>query len=262
MIRFAGAKPVPMRLREELGFSPDPDEIRGLFSSKTRLVVVNSPGNPCGNVFPAETLALVAELAAEAGAVVLSDEIYKDFLYGGAHQSITRFPGMLETTVVLDGLSKSYAMTGWRVGYAVLPEPLVEPVARLMTNSVSCTAAFSQMATIAALTGPDEPVRAMVQEFRERRDLIVTGLNRIRGVTCPEPGGAFYVFPNITGTGLTSAEFERRMLNEAGVSLLAGTSFGEFGEGYTRLSFAASQGDLREALSRMEGLLGAASQAP
>jgi aspartate/methionine/tyrosine aminotransferase len=131
-----------------------------------------------------------------------------------------------------------------------------------MTNSVSCTAAFSQMATIAALTGPDEPVRAMVQEFRERRDLIVTGLNRIRGVTCPEPGGAFYVFPNITGTGMTSAEFERRMLNEAGVSLLAGTSFGGFGEGYTRLSFAASKADLREALSRMEGLLGAASQAP
>jgi len=259
MIRFAGAKPVAMRLREELGFSPDPEGIRELFSSKTRLVVLNSPGNPCGNVIPEETLALIAELAADVGAVVLSDEIYKDFLYSGEHLSITRFPGMAETSVVLDGLSKSYAMTGWRVGYAVLPEPLVEPVARLMTNSVSCTAAFSQIATIAALTGPREPVRSMVEEFRSRRDLIVAGLNRIRGIRCPEPGGAFYVFPNIVGTGLTSAEFERRVLNEAGVSLLAGTSFGAFGEGYARLSFAASQDDLREALRRMEGLLGSAS---
>jgi aspartate/methionine/tyrosine aminotransferase len=257
MIRFAGAKPVPMRLRESLGFNPDPDEIRGLFSSKTRLVVLNSPGNPCGNVISEATVSLIAELAAEVGAVVLSDEIYKDFLYGGEHLSITRFPGMADSTVVLDGLSKSHAMTGWRVGYAVLPESLVEPMARLMTNSVSCTAAFSQMATIAALTGPEKPVRDMVAEFRLRRDLIVTGLNRIRGVTCPEPGGAFYVFPNIQGTGMSSAEFERRVLNEAGVSLLAGTSFGDSGEGYSRLSFAASQEDLREALRRIEGLLGA-----
>jgi aspartate/methionine/tyrosine aminotransferase len=248
-----------MRLRESLGFNPDPDEIRGLFSSKTRLVVLNSPGNPCGNVIPEGTLALVAELAAETGAVVLSDEIYKDFLYGGVHHSVTRFPGMPEATVVLDGLSKSYAMTGWRVGYAVLPVALVEPVARLMTNSVSCTAAFSQIATIAALTGPEEPVRRMVAEFHARRDLVVAGLNRIRGITCSEPGGAFYVFPNVTGTGMSSSEFERRILNEAGVSLLAGTSFGEFGEGYARISFAASQEDLREALRKMEGLLGSAS---
>lgn len=259
MIRFTGATPVPMRLRESLGFNPDPDEIRGLFSSKTRLVVLNSPGNPCGNVIPEGTLALVAELAAETGAVVLSDEIYKDFLYGGEHLSVTRFPGMPEATVVLDGLSKSYAMTGWRVGYAVLPEALVEPVARLMTNSVSCTAAFSQMATIAALTGPEEPVRTMVAEFHARRNLVVAGLNRIRGLACSEPGGAFYVFPNVKGTGMSSAEFERRILNEAGVSLLAGTSFGEFGERYARISFAASQEDLREALRRMEGLLGSSS---
>jgi aspartate/methionine/tyrosine aminotransferase len=258
MIRFTGATPVAMRLRESLGFNPDPDEIDALFTSKTRLVILNSPGNPCGNVIPGETLSRIAALAADAGAVVLSDEIYKDFLYGGEHLSITRFEGMPERTVVLDGLSKSHAMTGWRVGYGVLPVPLVEPVSRLMTNSVSCTAAFAQMATIAALTGPDEPVRAMVEEFRARRDIVVAGLNGLRGVTCAEPGGAFYVFPNVTGTGMGSAEFERRILNEAGVSLLAGTSFGAQGEGYARLSFAASQNDLREALRRMEGLLGGA----
>ena len=252
MIRFAGATPVPMRLREELGYNPDPDELASLVTPRTRLIIVNSPNNPCGSVIPADTLRRIAELAIEADAVVLSDEIYKDFHYDGAHVSITSFPGMWERTVVLDGLSKSYAMTGWRIGYGVLPEPLVEPVTRLITNSVSCTAAFTQAAAMTALQAPQDSVREMVAEFAERRALLVDGLNRLPGVSCPTPGGAFYAFPNIAGTGMTSAEFERGALDEAGVSLLAGTSFGAYGEGYVRLSFANSQANIREALARLE----------
>lgn len=252
MIRFAGATPVPMRLREELGYNPDPDELAALVTPRTRLIIVNSPNNPCGSVIPADTLRRIAELAVEADAVVLSDEIYKDFHYDGAHTSITSFPGMWERTVVLDGLSKSYAMTGWRIGYGVLPEALVEPVTRLVTNSVSCTAAFGQVAAMTALQAPQDSVREMVAEFAERRGLLVDGLNRLPGVSCPMPGGAFYAFPNIAGTGMTSAGFERGALDEAGVSLLAGTSFGAYGEGYARISFANSQANIREALARLE----------
>ncbi len=255
MVRFSGATPVPMQLREELGYNPDPDDIERLITPRTKLIIVNSPNNPCGSVVPDATLRRIAELAVAHDCVVLADEIYKDFYYEGAHSSITQFPGMWERTVVLDGLSKSYAMTGWRVGYGVLPEPLVEPVTRLATNSVSCTAAFSQMAAIAAVQGPQESVVEMVAEFRERRDLLVNGLNALPGVSCPMPLGAFYAFPNITGTGLTSGEFERGALEQAGVSLLSGTSFGRFGEGYARLSFANSQDNIREALSRLGGWL-------
>ena len=251
MIRFAGATPVPMRLREELGYNPDPDELAALVTPRTRLIIVNSPNNPCGGVIPPDTLRRIAELAVEADAVVLSDEIYKDFHYDGAHISITSFPGMWERTVVLDGLSKSYAMTGWRIGYGVLPEALVEPVTRLVTNSVSCTAAFGQVAAMTALQAPQDSVREMVAEFAERRKLLVDGLNRLPGVSCPTPGGAFYAFPNIAGTGMTSAEFERGALDDAGVSLLAGTSFGAYGEGYARISFANSQANIREALARL-----------
>ena len=251
MIRFAGATPVPMRLREELGYNPDPDELASLTTPRTRLIIVNSPNNPCGSVMPAETLRRVAELAVEADAAVLSDEIYKDFHYDGAHLSITSFPGLWERTILLDGLSKSYAMTGWRIGYGVLPEPLVEPVSRLITNSVSCTAAFGQVAAMTALRAPQDSVREMVAEFAKRRALLVGGLNRLPGVSCPMPGGAFYAFPNVAGTGMTSAEFERGALDEAGVSLLAGTSFGAYGEGYARISFANSQANIREALDRL-----------
>ncbi len=183
--------------------------------------------------------------------MVLSDEIYKDFYYEGSHTSITRFPSMWERTVVLDGLSKSYTMTGWRLGYGIFPEPLVEPVTRLVTNSVSCTAAFGQIAAVTALQSSQESVREMVSEFSERRDLLVAGLNALPGVSCPMPKGAFYTFPNITGTGMTSSEFERGALQDAGVSLLAGTSFGEYGEGYVRISFANSQENIREALNRL-----------
>jgi aspartate/methionine/tyrosine aminotransferase len=255
MIRFAGATPVAVPLREELGFNPDPDELRQLFGPRTRLVIVNSPNNPCGSVLPDETLEALAGLVAESDALVLSDEIYKDFHFGGSHTSITRYPGMPQRTIVLDGLSKSYAMTGWRVGYGVLPEGLVEPVARLMTNSVSCTAAFSQRAVVTALSKSQETVRAMVEEFARRRDLLVEGLNALPGITCIPPRGAFYTFPNVTATGLSSEEFERRTLREAGVSLLAGTSFGRRGEGYVRISFASSREKLEEALGRLERFL-------
>ena len=251
MIRFAGASPVPMRLYEELGFNPDPDELRRLVSPRTKLIIVNSPNNPCGSVMPEESLRRIAEMANEADAVVLSDEIYKDFHFGGPHVSITRFPGMRERTVLLDGLSKSYAMTGWRVGYGVFPEELAEPVTRLMTNSVSCTAAFAQRAAILALQAPQDSVHAMVAEFQRRRDVLVEGLNAISGVSCAMPQGAFYAFPNIMATGLSSEEFETGALQEAGVSLLSGTAFGSHGEGYVRISFANSQEAIREALRRI-----------
>ena len=251
MVRFAGATPVPMRLREELGYNPDPDELASLVTPRTKLIIVNSPNNPCGSVIPDETLERIAELAVEAGAVVLSDEIYKDFYYEGSHTSITSFPSMWERTVILDGMSKSYAMTGWRLGYGVLPEELVEPVTRLMTNSVSCTAAFAQIAGVTAIQASQAPVVDMVAEFKIRRDLLVAGLNALPGISCPMPLGAFYAFPNITGTGMSSSDFERGALQEAGVSLLSGTAFGRYGEGYVRISFANSQSNIREALSRI-----------
>ena len=251
MVRFAGATAVPMRLREELGYNPDPDELASLVTPRTKLIIVNSPNNPCGSVIPDETLERIAELAVEAGAVVLSDEIYKDFYYEGSHTSITGFPSMWERTVILDGMSKSYAMTGWRLGYGVLPEELVEPVTRLMTNSVSCTAAFAQIAAVTAIQASQAPVVDMVAEFKIRRDLLVAGLNALPGISCPMPHGAFYAFPNITGTGMSSSDFERGALQEAGVSLLSGTAFGRYGEGYVRISFANSQSNIREALSRI-----------
>jgi aspartate aminotransferase len=251
MIRFAGATPVPMQLREELDYNPDIDELRSLVTPRTKLIIINSPNNPCGSVIPEKDLKAIAELANEVDAVVLSDEIYKDFYFEGEHVSITKFSGMRERTIVLDGLSKSYAMTGWRIGYGLFPHELVEPITRLVTNSVSCTAAFTQMAAAAAIQAPQEPVYSMVAEFKQRRDILVDGLNAIPGIVCPMPKGAFYAFPNISGTGLTSQEFEARLLNETGVSILAGTSFGAFGEGYARFSFANSQENLREALRRI-----------
>ncbi len=255
MIRFAGATPVPWPLREENDFAADVDELRTLITARTKLIIVNSPNNPCGSVIPEENLRRIAEIACEADAVVLSDEIYKDFYFEGSHASITRFPGMRERTVILDGLSKSYAMTGWRIGYGVMPEPLVEPVSRLVTNSVSCTAAFVQQAAVTALHSSQAPTEAMVDEFRERRSVIVNGLRALPGIRVREPKGAFYVFPNIEGTGLSSREFEHKMLYEAGVSLLSGTAFGHLGDGYIRISFANSQANLSEALRRMEQVL-------
>ena len=256
MINYMGGIAVPMQLNEESGYNADIDNLRSLITPRTKLIIINSPNNPCGSVIPESDLEKIAEMAGENDLVVLADEIYKDMYYGDQeHVSITQFPGMRERTVILDGFSKSYAMTGWRLGYGVFPDFLVEPVTRLMTNSVSCTSVFSQMAAIAALEGPQDSVAAMMEEFTKRRDLVVEGLNSLPGITCPVPKGAFYAFPNIRGTGMSSQEFADKALYEAGVALLAGTAFGAFGDGYIRISFANSQENLLEAIERLRKIL-------
>ena len=256
MINYMGGIAVPMQLNEESGYNADIDNLRSLITPRTKLIIINSPNNPCGSVIPESDLEKIAEMAVENDLVVLADEIYKDMYYGDQeHVSITQFPGMRERTVILDGFSKSYAMTGWRLGYGVFPDFLVEPVTRLMTNSVSCTSVFSQMAAIAALEGPQDSVAAMMEEFTKRRDLVVEGLNSLPGITCPVPKGAFYAFPNIRGTGMSSQEFANKALYEAGVALLAGTAFGAFGDGYIRISFANSQENLLEAIERLRKIL-------
>lgn len=256
MIRYMGGSPVPMQLNEDAGYNADVDNLESLVTPRTKLMIVNSPNNPCGSVIPEPDLQRLAEIAIDNDIIVMADEIYKDMYYGDQeHVSITKFPGMRERTVILDGFSKSYAMTGWRLGYGVFPDFLVEPVVRLMTNSVSCTSVFSQMAAIAALEGPQDSVGMMMEEFTKRRDLVVAGLNSLPGITCPEPKGAFYVFPNIKGTGLSSKEFAEKAMYEAGVALLAGTAFGSFGDGYVRISFANSQENLREAIQRLRTIL-------
>ncbi|MDP7673331.1 MAG: pyridoxal phosphate-dependent aminotransferase [Dehalococcoidia bacterium] len=256
MIRYMGGTPVPMQLNEETGYNADIDDLKSLVTPRTKLMIVNSPNNPCGSVIPETDLKRIAEIALENDIVVMADEIYKDMYYGDQeHVSITKFPGMRDRTVILDGFSKSYAMTGWRLGYGVFPDFLVEPIVRLMTNSVSCTSVFSQMAAIAALEGPQDSVWMMMEEFTKRRDLVVEGLNSLPGITCPEPKGAFYAFPNIRGTGLSSQEFAEKAMYDAGVALLAGTAFGQYGDGYVRISFANSQENLQEAIERLRTIL-------
>ena len=256
MIRYMGGTPVPMQLNEETGYNADIDDLKSLVTPRTKLMIVNSPNNPCGSVIPETDLQRLAEIALENDILVMADEIYKDMYYGGQeHVSITKFPGMRDRTVILDGFSKSYAMTGWRLGYGVFPDFLVEPVVRLMTNSVSCTSVFSQMAAIAALEGPQDSVRMMMEEFTKRRDLIVEGLNSLPGITCPVPKGAFYAFPNIRATGWSSQEFAEKAMYEAGVALLAGTAFGQYGDGYVRISFANSRKNLQEAIERLRTIL-------
>ena len=253
MIRFTGATPVPMHLLEEKDYHPDLDELAGKITDNTRLIIINSPENPCGSALTKDELETIADLVRDRKDLyVLADEIYKDILYSGEHYSISAFEGMAERTIVLDGFSKSYAMTGWRLGYGIVPSELVPHMVRLEVNSVSCPATFTQIAAVAALDGPQDDVRAMVAEFTQRRRLITDGLRRIPGINCPEPEGAFYAFPNITGTGLASNEFETRALNEAGVALLSGAGFGEFGEGYVRLSYANSQENIQKALNQLE----------
>jgi len=255
MIRFVGATPVPLPLREENGFRFDPDEFRRLVTDRTRLIILNSPHNPTGGVLTREDLEAVAEVARERDIVVLSDEVYERILYEGEHVSIAALPDMLPRTVLLDGFSKTYAMTGWRLGYGVMPVELAEQVAKLMVNSNSCTAAFTQWAGIAALEGPQDATAAMVAAFRERRDVIVEGLNRIPGFRCARPAGAFYVFPNVEGTGIPSAELADYLLETAGVAVLDGACFGEYGKGYLRLSYANSVENIRRALERIEEAL-------
>ncbi len=255
MIRFVGGWPVPLRLRMENEFRVDVEELARLITSRTRMLILNSPANPTGGVLTREDLAAIAELCLRHDLVVLSDEIYSRILYEGEHVSIASLPGMAERTIILDGFSKTYAMTGWRLGYGVMPEPLAEAVTRLMINSNSCTAAFTQMAGIAALTGPQDEVERMVAAFRERREVIVEGLNRLPGFRCLKPKGAFYAFPNIEGTGMSSRELAAYLLEEAGVAVLSGTAFGEYGEGFLRLSFANSIENIRKALERIEKAL-------
>jgi aspartate aminotransferase len=252
VIDFAGATPVPLPLRIEKGFSFDAQELQDLVTDRTRLIILNSPQNPTGGVLSWEDLAAVAEIAQERDIWVLSDEIYGRILYEGQFHSIASFPGMAERTIILDGFSKTYAMTGWRLGYGVMPRELAPHVARLMTNSNSCTAAFTQMAGIECLSGPQDAAEQMVEAFRERRDLIVDGLNRIPGFTCLKPQGAFYVFPSIAGTGQGSQFLEGYLLQEAGVATLSGTSFGKHGEGFLRLSYANSLENIEKALHRIE----------
>lgn len=252
---FVGAKPVPIPLREENAFRVDPDELASLVGDRTKLVILSSPHNPCGSALSEADCAAIAELSERHDFVVLSDEVYWAIRYGGRHASVLDVDGMADRTILLDGWSKTFAMTGWRLGFGVFPAWLVEPVTRLVINSVSCTSAFSQHAAVAALTGPWDPVEEMVAEFARRRDVVVAGLNAIPGVTCVEPDGAFYAFPNIRDLGLPSKELEVALLERAGVACLSGTAFGRQGEGYLRLSYANSVEKLRAALEAMESVL-------
>jgi aspartate aminotransferase len=249
---FAGATPVPLPLREEHGFRVDPEELASLVSERTRLLILNSPHNPCGSALTQDDVEAIARVALAHDLVVLSDEVYAAIRYGGEHASVLSVDGMAERTVLLDGWSKSFAMTGWRLGFGVLPAPLVEPVTRLVINSVSCTSAFSQYAAIAALEGPWEPVERMVAAFRQRRDVIVEGLNGIPGFSCLEPGGAFYVFPRVSELGLPAGRLAELLLADGGVACLPGTAFGAHGEGYLRFSYANSVERIREALDAVD----------
>ena len=252
---FAGATAVPVPLRESNGFRVDVAELERLITPRSRLLIINSPHNPCGSALTREDCAAIAELAQRHDLLVLTDEVYWAIRYGGTHVSVLDFDGMAERTILLDGWSKTYAMTGWRLGFGVFPAPLVEPVTRLAINSVSCTSAFSQYAAIAALEGPQDAVMEMVAEFRRRRDVIVAGLNEIPGVSCVEPQGAFYAFPNITGTGLSAATLQARLLDEAGVAALSGTAFGSWGEGFLRFSYANSVTNIQLALDAIKSVL-------
>ena len=255
MISFVGGVPVPMQLHESKDFNIDIDEVAGRVSSRTKLMILNSPNNPCGSVLDKSDIEALADLARENDITVLSDEIYIRILYQEEYHSISSLPGMRDRTVILDGFSKTYAMTGWRIGYGVMPMELVEPISRLVTNSVSCTASAVQMAALEALNGPQDEAYEIVAEFRRRRDIIVDGLNRIPGIRCAMPKGAFYVFPNIEETGLTSRDFADRLLDEAGVAGLAGESFGRYGKGYVRFSFANSAENIEKALDRIDSFV-------
>lgn len=253
VIEFANAKAVPLMLREERGFRLDTDDLKRSITSKTRMVIINSPQNPTGGILTEDDLRQIADLAVKHDLIVLADEIYGRIVYDGfKHLSIAAFPGMQERTIILDGFSKTFAMTGWRLGYGIMPHHVAEMVAKLQINSTSCTSSFSQMAGIEALTGPQDEVENMVEEFRRRRDAIVEGLNCIRGFRCNKPLGAFYVFPNIEGTGKDSRTIADYLLHEAGVACLSGTAFGKFGEGYLRFSYANSMENIHEALRRVE----------
>jgi len=251
MINYIGAKAVPIQLREDLDFRLDVKELASLVTDKTRIVIVNSPQNPTGGVLTEGDLKAIAELAVKRDFIVLTDEVYSRCIYEGEHHSVASFPGMKERTVLIDGYSKTYAMTGWRLGWGAMPAELAPHITRLMTNSNSCACSFSQIAGIEGLTGPQDDAKKMTEAFRERRDVIVDGLNSLPGITCKKPKGAFYVFPNVTGTGKDEKWLADYFLNEAGVACLAGTSFGRYGKGYIRFSYANSVDNIEKAISRM-----------
>jgi aspartate aminotransferase len=252
MIHFLGATPVPIPLIEERGFSFDLNTLEARLSDRTKMVILVSPANPTGGLVPAEDIRRMADLLRRRDVMVLSDEIYSRIIYDGAPVSIASYDGMLDKTIILDGFSKTYSMTGWRLGYGVMPTWIAEAVVKLMVNSNSCTASATQRAGIAALTGPQDAVTAMVAEFRRRRDAIVHGLNQIPGFHCALPAGAFYAFPNVGGAGMPSKELADLLLNEAGVACLNGGAFGAHGEGYLRFSYANSLANIQEALSRIQ----------
>jgi aspartate aminotransferase len=254
-IRWAGATPVPLPLHEASDFGFDVDELGARLGPRTKLVILNSPQNPTGGVVGAGALRAAADLILRTPAWVLSDEVYSRLLHDGEFASIATVPGMLERTVVLDALSKTYAMTGWRCGYAAVPEALVDPLTRFFVNSTSCVPPFVQLAGIAALQGPQDAVTAMVGELRARRDLVVAGLNGLPGVACRTPRGAFYAFPNVSAVPLDADALATRLLDEAGVAVLAGSAFGAAGAGHLRLSYAASRKDLGRAVDRMGSFL-------
>jgi aspartate/methionine/tyrosine aminotransferase len=251
MINYVGAKAVPIRLREELDFRLDVDELSALINDRTKLIILNSPQNPTGGVLEKIDIERIAQSIGDRNIMVLSDEIYSRLIFEGEHHSIMSIDGMKERTILLDGFSKTYAMTGWRMGYGVMRADLATHIARLMTNSISCTASFSQIAGIEALCGSQKSVDAMRAEFQKRRDVMVAGLNKIKGFSCRLPKGAFYVFPNITKTGWRSKKLADALLDDAGVAALSGTAFGNFGEGYLRFSVANSIENIEKALERV-----------
>ncbi len=255
VIRWAGATPVPLPLTEERGFAFTAEDVASRLTPRTKLVILNSPANPTGGVVPAQVIDELAGVLADHDCWILSDEVYSEMAYDGNHHSIASHEALRDRLILLDGFSKTFAMTGWRLGYAAVPTPLVEPLTRLFINCHSCTAPATQLAGVAALEGPWDAVHAMLDEFKVRRRLVVDRLNALPGVSCVEPAGAFYAFPNITGTGLRARELQDRLLEEEGVAMLAGTAFGEFGEGYMRVSYANSRENLAAALDKVHGFL-------
>ena len=252
MVNFLGAKPVPMPLKEENDFAIDNDDIAGKITKKTKLIILNSPENPTGGVLTKDNLEVIADrIKGRDDVLVLTDEVYSQIIYEGKHQSIASLPGMKDKTILLDGFSKTYAMTGWRLGYAAMRKDLAQRIAQLMINSNSCTCAFTQMAGAEALRGSQDEARKFVEEFRRRREVIVNGLNKITGITCKKPRGAFYVFPNVKSFGIQSKKLADQILQDAGVAVLSGTAFGSYGEGYLRLSFANSIENINKAMERI-----------
>jgi len=256
MINFVGAKPVPMPLKEENNFAIDTEDTVKKISKKTKMIILNFPENPTGGVLTKDNLKAIAECVEDRDdLIIVSDEVYSRDIYEGEHRSIGSLPGMKEKTVIMDGFSKTYAMTGWRLGYGVMRKELAEKITQLMINSNSCTCAFSQMAGVEALRGSQDEAKRMVEELKRRREVIVSGLNRIDGITCKKPQATFYVFPNVKQVGMDSRKLPDFLLDKAGVASLSGTSFGEYGEGYLRFSFANSIPNIEKALKRIEEAL-------